>query len=113
MLLHRHRVVGAALDGGIIGDDDAFAAADAADAGDQARGMNVAAVHAVCGQRRKLEERRSRIEQQVDALARQQLSARSVPRSRLFAAALHRRIELGAQVRDQGFHRLGIAGEVS
>src|SRR5437660_646613 len=51
MLLHRHRVVGAALDGGIVGDDDAFAAADAADAGDQARGMNVAAVHAVRGQR--------------------------------------------------------------
>ncbi len=51
MLLHGHRVVGAALDGGIVGDDDAFAAADAADAGDQARGMNVAAVHVVRGQR--------------------------------------------------------------
>ena len=25
MLLHRHRVIGAALDGGVVGDDDAFA----------------------------------------------------------------------------------------
>ena len=47
MLLHRHRIVGAALDGGIIGDDHAFAAADAADPGDQAGGMNVAAIEAV------------------------------------------------------------------
>ena len=74
--------------------------------------MNVAAVHAVRGQRRELQERRSRIEQQVDALACQQFPASGVPRSRLFAAALHGGVELGAQVRDQGFHRLGIAGEV-
>ena len=35
MLLHRHRIVGAALDGRIIGDDHAFAARDPADAGDR------------------------------------------------------------------------------
>ena len=111
MLLHRHRIVGTALDGGIVGDDNAFAAADAADAGDQARGMNVAAVHAVRGQRRQFEKRRPRIKQQIDALARKQFSARHMPRSRLFAAALHRGVELGAQVRNQAFHRLGVVAE--
>ena len=73
--------------------------------------MNVAAVHAVRRQGRKLQERRSRIEQQIDALARQQFPARNVPRARFFAAALHRGLELGAQVRNQGLHRLGVVGE--
>ena len=40
MLLHRHRIIGAALDRGIVADDDAFAPGDAADAGDDARGMD-------------------------------------------------------------------------
>ena len=111
MLLHRHGVVGAALDGGVVGDDNAFAAADAADAGDQAGGMDVAAVEAVGGERRELEERRARIEQQVDALARQELAAPDVPRPRLLAAALDRRVELVAEVGDQAFHGRGVGGE--
>ena len=36
VLLDRHRVVGAALDGRVVGDDHALAAADPADAGDDA-----------------------------------------------------------------------------
>ena len=36
MLLHGHRIVGAALDRRVVGDDDAFAAGNAADAGDDA-----------------------------------------------------------------------------
>ena len=36
VLLHRDRVVGAALDGGVVGDDHALAPADPADAGDDA-----------------------------------------------------------------------------
>jgi len=59
----------------------------------------------------KLQERTSRIDQQTDALARKQFSARNVPRARFLAAALHRRLELAAQVRDQDLHRSGIAGE--
>ena len=81
MLLHRDRVVGAALDGGVVGDDDAFAAADAADAGDHAGGGHVAVVHPVRRERRQLEERRAGVEQEVDALARQQLAARDVARA--------------------------------
>ena len=45
MLLHRHRVIGAALDGRVVADDDAFAARDAADAGDDAGGRHVAVIH--------------------------------------------------------------------
>ena len=63
MLLHRHRIIGAALDGGIVADDDAFAAGDAADAGDDAGAVDGVLVHAVGGERREFEERRAGIEQ--------------------------------------------------
>ena len=112
MLLHRHRIVGAALDGGIVGDDDAFAAADAADPGDQARGMDVAAIETMRGERRQLEERRAGIEQQIDAVAREQLAACDVARPRLLAAALHGSVERGTEIRDQTFHRRGVRGEL-
>ena len=51
MLLHRHRIIGAALDGGVVGDDHAFAARDPADPGDDAGGMHVAAIEAIGGER--------------------------------------------------------------
>ena len=57
-----------------------------------AGGMHVAAVEPVGRERRQLEERRAGIEQQVDALARQQLAARrcaapAPPRCRPIAAS--------------------------
>ena len=61
-------------------------AADAADAGDDARGGDVVVVHAVRRELRELEERAARIEQRAHALARQQLAAR-----RVLGAALPRR----------------------
>ena len=82
MLLHRHRIIGAALDGGIVGDDDAFAARDAPDAGDDARRMHVAAIEAVGRKRRQFEKCGAGIDQQIDALARQHLAARGVPLAR-------------------------------
>ncbi len=94
MLLHRHRIIGAALDGRIIGDDHAFAPRDPADAGDDARRMHVAAIQAVGGERRQFEKRRSRIDQEIDALARQHLAARGVPGARRLAAAAGHLIEL-------------------
>jgi hypothetical protein len=51
VLLHRHRIVGAALDRRVVADDHAFAALDAADARDEARAVNGILVHAVRGQR--------------------------------------------------------------
>ena len=87
MLLHRHREVGAALDGGVVGDDHAFAALDAADAGDQAGAVDRILVHAVGGERRQLEERRAGIDEPQHALARQQLAARGVALARPRRAA--------------------------
>ncbi len=46
MFLDRHRMIAAALDGGVVGHDHAFAAFDAADAGDDAGAVDVAVVHA-------------------------------------------------------------------
>ena len=74
VLLDRHRVVGAALDRGVVGDDDALGAADHADAGHDAGARRVAVVQPVRGQGAQLEERRARVEQPVDALADGQLA---------------------------------------
>ena len=68
-------------------DDHAFAALDAADAGDDAGGVDVVVVHAVGGERRQFEERRARIDQAHHALARQQLAAPDMALARLLRAA--------------------------
>jgi hypothetical protein len=70
VLLHRHRVVGAALDRGVVRHDDALAARHPADPGDQARPGRLVAVQPVRRQRRQLEEAAARVEQRVDAVAR-------------------------------------------
>ena len=79
MLLHRHRVVGAALDGGVVGDDDAFAPRNPPDPGDDARRMHVTAVEAMGGKRRHLEKSGAGVEQQINPLARQHLAPRGMP----------------------------------
>ena len=112
MLLHRHRIIGAALDGGVVGDDHAFAPRDPPDAGDDAGRMHVAAIEAVGRQRRQFEKRRAGIDQQVDALARQHLAARGVPLARRLAAAAGHLVELFAQLGDQRAHHLGVAGKI-
>ena len=78
VLLHGHRVVGAALDGRVVGDHDALAPADPADAGDDAGRRNRVVVHPDGGERRQLEERRARVEQPVDPVADEQLAAGGV-----------------------------------
>ena len=113
VLLHRHRIIGAALDGGIVGDDHAFAAHDAADPGDDAGGMHVAAVEAVGGERRQFEKRCSRIGQEIDALARQKLAARGMSFARgLPAAAAGDLAELFAKLGDERTHGFGITGKI-
>jgi hypothetical protein len=78
VLLHRHRVIGAALHGGVVGDHHAVHALDAADAGDHAGRRRFAVVHAVRGELANLEERCAGVEQLRHAVARQQLAARGV-----------------------------------
>jgi hypothetical protein len=103
VLLHRHRVVGAALDRGVVGHDHAFHAAHPADAGHHAGGGHGVVVHAVRGQRRDFQEGAAGVEQGVDAVA-QQLAARGVLGARGLAAAQRGAGEGGMQVVDHGLH---------
>ena len=112
VLFHRHRIVGAALDGRIIGDDHAFAPRDPPHPGDDARRMHIAAIEAVGGQRRKFEKRRSRIDQEIDALARQHLATRQVPRPSRLAAAARDLIELLAEFADQRAHDFAVGRKI-
>ena len=76
MLLHRHRIIGAAFDGGIIADDYTFASGDPADAGNDPGRMDGLPIHAVGGERRQFEERRTRVDERHHPLARQQFATR-------------------------------------
>ena len=111
MLLHRHRIIGAALHRGVVAHDDAFDAADPAHAGDHARARRVVVVHVHRRQRRQLEERRAGIEQRPHPLARQELAARDMALARFLAAAQPDRVGAGLEVGDQRAHRLGVALE--
>ena len=90
VLLDRERIVGAALDRRIVGDDDHIAPRDAPDAGDQAGGRGVVVVDVPRGERRELEKRRVGIEQLVDAFANRELALRAMPFQVLRPAALTR-----------------------
>jgi len=57
VLLDRHRVVRAALDGRVVGDDHALATGDPADPGDDPRRWRVPVVEPVRRERRQLKER--------------------------------------------------------
>ena len=101
VLLDGHRVVRAALDRRVVGDDHAFAARDAADAGDHARAGAFVVVHPVGGERRQFQERTAWVEQPVDAVARKQLAAADVAFACASAAAERRGGQLGAQLAHQ------------
>jgi len=79
VLLDRDRIVGAGLDGRIVGDDHALAPRHPPDPGDQRCAGDVPAVHAVGGELRELEERAPGVEQHPDSLARGELAGGPVP----------------------------------
>ena len=112
VLLDGHRVVGAALDGRVVGDDHALAAADPADAGDDAgarhglAGGVRGAVHPGRGQRAELEERAARVEQPVHAVADEQLAAVGVLLPGRLAAAPASDGQPLAQLVDELLHLL-------
>ena len=56
VFLHGDREIGPALHRGVVADDDAFAAGDPANAGDDASGGGFAVIHAVRGKRGQLQE---------------------------------------------------------
>ena len=112
VLLHRHRIIGAALDRGIVADDHAFAPGDAADAGDDAGGVNGIVVHAVGGERRQFEKRRARIDERHHAFARQEFAARQVTLAGPRRPALGRLGAAGFEFRDQRAHRRLVGAEL-
>ena len=86
VLLDREREVRAALDGRVVGDEDALLPLDDADPGDDRRGRRVAVVQVPRCERGQLEEGGPGIDQTVDPLPRRQLAARAVALERLLAA---------------------------
>ena len=83
MLLDRQRIVSAALDGRVIRRDHALPPRNAAYAGDKTCGVRIAAIKSVRGERRDLEKRGGRIEQEIDAVANKQFAAGEVARPRV------------------------------
>jgi hypothetical protein len=112
MLLHGERIIGAALYGGIVGDDHAFAPFDAADAGDQSGGMNGLVVQAVRGKRRQFEKWRAGIDQRHHAVARQQLAARHMTLARLGRTAARGLRTTFVQFSDQRLDGRGVGEEL-
>ena len=108
VLLHRHRVVGAAFDRRVVGDDHALAPLDAADAGDDAGAVDRVLVHAVGGKRRELEERPAGINQRHHALAGQQLAAPNMTVARTRGAAGRGLGALLFELIDQRAHLRGV-----
>ena len=111
MLFDGDRIVGAALDRGVVDDDHALPPLDAADAGDNATGGHFVFVEAVARQLAQLQEGRAGIEQQAQAFARQELAAREVACPGALAAALGHARDLRPEVVDQRAHGGGVGAE--
>ena len=87
MLLDGERVVGAAFDGRVVGDDHAPDAADRPDAADEPGGRQRRIVDPVPGELADLEPRSVRVEELRHARARGQLTTFEVARARFLGAA--------------------------
>ncbi len=108
MFLYGNREIGSAFDCRVIGDDHAFPSGDASDPGDDSAAWNLIVIHPMRGELPDLQERRERIDQRVDALARQHLSARHVTRARRLAAALADAARRLLQIVDELHHDISI-----
>ena len=101
VLLHRHRVVRAALDRRVVRHHHDLAAVHDGDAADDARAGCVAPVQLLRGQRGELEEGGTGVAQPLDAVSHEQLAARDVPVARAFPASLAHTRETPFDVVDQ------------
>ena len=82
VLLDRQRVIGPALNRGVVGDDDAFPARHPPDAGQDTGSRDLLLIDAVGRKLGQFQIRRSGIEKCAHTVARQQLAAREVPVAR-------------------------------
>jgi hypothetical protein len=105
MLFHGERIVGAALDRRIIGNDHTSHPADLTDASDDTGGGNPILINRMGGKGGKLEKRRTRINQRLHPLARQHLATGHMFCPRHRATALGNRSGFFTQISDQISHR--------
>ena len=104
VLLDGYRVVGAALNGGVVGQDHHLFALDYADTSHNAGRRFLAVVHLPCRQRAELEEGRIGVNQTVDPLPGQHLATAAVEVHRPLSAAGPNLGQSLFQVAYQGFH---------
>ena len=97
MLLHRNWIVGPALHRRVIADDHHLLARHPADARDHSGAGHLALVHVAGGELADFEERRTRIEQALNAIAREKLAALEMTLPMLFRPAPCRFGDIGAQ----------------
>ena len=88
MLFHRHGVVAAAFDCGVVAHHHAVHATDTANAHNHAGAGRVVVVHVQGGQRCDFQERRAGVDQHLHPLTGQQFAARGVLGTRRLATAL-------------------------
>src|SRR6266516_861388 len=88
VFLDGHGIVGATLDGSVIGDDHAFLPFDHADTGDDTCRRRLVLVHIPRRQWAKFQKGRVGVAEQLDTFAGQQLIALAMPGNGLFASAL-------------------------
>ena len=90
VFFHRQRIIRAAFDRRIIGDDHHFLASHATNPRDHARRWHIVGIHIRRRQRPNFQPRRARIKQPLDAVAHKQLAAPFVPSASLSASAFVR-----------------------
>ena len=111
VLLDGERIVGAALDRRVVGDDEDLAPGDAPDARDQSGRRRLVVVTIPGGQRRELEERRVGIEQLLDALADRELALGPMPFEVLGSAPLPHDLLALAKLAHQPLHPCGVGAK--
>ena len=104
VLLDGNRVVGAALDGGVIGEKHDLFPLDHADAGHDTGGRFLPVVHVPCRQGTQLKEGSVGVDQPLDPLPGQQLAPAAVQLHRPLPAASPHTGQPIFQVPNQGLH---------
>jgi len=113
VLLHRRRIVGAALHRRVVGDDEHFAPRDAADARDDPGRRRAVVVHVERGGRRELEKRRAGVDELVDPLAYRQLALIAMALQVFRAAAVTDDGQPIAELGDELLHPVVVGLEAS
>ncbi len=120
VLLDGEGIVGAALHSGVVGDDNDLAAADGADAGNDAGTGHLVGVDGVSGEGAQLQEGGAVVQQQLHALAHQQLAALGVLAACVLATALgccsHVLTQLGGEglvVGDVGLELVALGADMA